>query len=79
MPRCGAFAAATLAGRRKLQLALKRSKYKELNVDKPVAALKKACPLGQEFHVRDLVGRGDAELVRRPAGRFLRSRRDFDD
>lgn len=79
MPRCGAFAAATLAGRRKLQLALKRSKYKELNVDKPVAALKKACPLGQEFHVRDLVGRGDAELVRRPAGRFLRSRRGFDD
>lgn len=64
MPRCGAFAAATLAGRRKLQPALKRSKYKELNVDKPVAALKKACPLGQEFHVRDLVGRGDAELVR---------------
>ena len=32
-------------------------------------------PLGQAFHVRDLVGRGDADLLERPAGRFLRLRR----
>lgn len=73
VPRCGAFAADVLDGRKRLSAAIKRTKYKELNVGKPVAALKK-CPLGQEFHVRDLVGRGDADLTVRAAGRFLRSR-----
>ena len=76
MPGAGAFSERVLAGRRKLQLALKRSKYGEINVDRAVAALADA-PLGQEFHVRDLVGRGDAKLCVRPAGRFLKALRQF--
>jgi len=76
VPDAGRFANDVLDGRRKLQLALKRSKYSEVNVDRAVAALAGA-PLGQEFHVRDLVGRGDAQLQVRPAGRFLKALRKF--
>ena len=56
-----------------MQLALKRTKYGEINVDRAVAALR-GLGQGQEFFVRDLAGRGDADVVRRPAGRFLRRR-----
>lgn len=74
VPQGGDFARDVLAGRAALANALACAKYKEVDVSRAVPSLDRS-PLGQAFHVRDLVGRGDADLLERPAGRFLRLRR----
>ena len=74
VPQGGDFARDVLAGREALLNSLQRAKYKEVDVSRSVPSLERS-PLGQAFHVRDLVGRGDADLLERPAGRFLRLRR----
>ena len=74
VPQGGDFARDVLAGREALLSSLQRAKYKEVDVSRSVQSLERS-PLGQAFHVRDLVGRGDADLLERPAGRFLRLRR----
>ena len=62
--------------RRGMDLYFERHDGQAVTCDEFVAALADA-PLGQEFHVRDLVGRGDAKLCVRPAGRFLKALRQF--
>ena len=74
VPQGGDFARDVLAGREALLNSLQRAKYKEVDVSRSVPSLERS-PLGQAFHVRDVVGRGDADLLERPAGRFLRLRR----
>jgi serine/threonine-protein kinase 19 len=75
VPNVGLFLDYLVKGREELVERLKRKKYKEMMLHTMESTLMKKSPLGNMFHVRDLLGSGCAECIMTSNGAMIALRK----
>jgi serine/threonine-protein kinase 19 len=71
IPNVGVFLDFLVKGREELVSWLKRKKYKEMMLHTMESSVMKKSPLGNLFHVRDLLGSGGAECIMTSNGAMI--------